>query len=200
MPVKKKLKILSSSFSSLTRRVFAPAILKECLLLQLQRQLREGKDVALAIQVLDKYFDEFTKKHYEKIQRGLSLSDEDLKEVIGTIIRLNPKPGGNVGEINKAESYVVPDFFIINNNGKLELTLNSRNAPDLRISEGYRDMLKEYDRGSKKDKRQKRSCFIHQTKNRFCQVVYRYDKAAAAYFIKHYECDYELSKRFFPYR
>jgi RNA polymerase sigma-54 factor len=137
--------------------------LKECLLLQLQRQLAEGKDVSLAIIVLDKYFEEFTKKHYEKIQRGLNLSDDDLKEVISAIIRLNPKPGGNVGEINKAESYIVPDFFIINNNGSLELTLNSRNAPDLRISEGYRDMLKEYDKGSKKDKRQKEAVlFIKQ--------------------------------------
>jgi RNA polymerase sigma-54 factor len=137
--------------------------LKECLLLQLQRQLSEGKDVSSAILVLDKYFEEFTKKHYEKIQRGLNLTDDDLKDVIGAIIRLNPKPGGNVGEINKAESYIVPDFFIVNNNGILELTLNSRNAPDLRISEGYRDMLREYDKGSKKDKRQKEAVlFIKQ--------------------------------------
>lgn len=137
--------------------------LKECLLLQLNRQLVEGKDVYLAINVLEKYFEEFTKKHYEKIQRGLSLSDEDLKEVINAIIRLNPKPGGNVGEINKAESYIVPDFFILNNAGKLELTLNAKNAPDLHISEGYRDMLKEYDKGSKKDKRQKEAVlFIKQ--------------------------------------
>lgn len=137
--------------------------LRECLLLQLNRQFSEGKDVSLAIQVLDKYFEEFTKKHYEKIQRGLNLTDDDLKNVIGAIIKLNPKPGGNVGEINKAESYIVPDFFILNNNGKLELTLNSRNAPDLRISEGYRDMLKEYDKGTKKDKRQKEAVlFIKQ--------------------------------------
>jgi len=138
--------------------------LQECLVLQLKRQLLEGrKDVSMAMMVLEKYFEEFTKKHYEKIQRGLNLSDEDLKDVITAIIRLNPKPGGNMGEINKAESYIVPDFFIFNNNGKLELTLNSRNAPDLRISEGYRDMLKDYDRGSKKDKRQKEAVlFIKQ--------------------------------------
>ncbi len=137
--------------------------LKECLLLQLRRQQVDGKDVNLPIQVLERYFEEFTKKHYEKIQRGLNLNDEQLKEIITAIIRLNPKPGGNVGEINKAESYIVPDFFIINNNGKLELTLNAKNAPDLRISEGYRDMLKDYDRGSKKDKRQKEAVlFIKQ--------------------------------------
>ncbi|HEX6849646.1 MAG TPA: RNA polymerase factor sigma-54 [Chitinophagaceae bacterium] len=146
--------------------------LQECLLLQLNRLQDEarpddpvgrGKNVNIAIKAISKYFDEFTKKHYEKIQRGLDLSDEQLKEVMQQIVRLNPKPGGNVGEINKAESYVVPDFFIMNNGGKLELTLNSRNAPELRISEGYRDMLKEYDRGTKKDKRQKEAVlFIKQ--------------------------------------
>jgi RNA polymerase sigma-54 factor len=137
--------------------------LQECLLLQLQRQREEGKPVDTAILALTKYFDEFTKKHYEKIQRGLNLDDEQLKEVMQVITKLNPKPGGIVGDINKAESYVVPDFFIYNNAGKLELTLNSKNAPELRISEGYRDMLKEYDRGSKKDKRQKEAVlFIKQ--------------------------------------
>ena len=137
--------------------------LQECLLLQLKRQKDEGKPVDIAIKAISKYFDEFTKKHYEKIQRGLNLDDDQLREVMQQIIRLNPKPGGNVGETNKAENFVVPDFFIINNAGKLELTLNSRNAPELRISEGYRDMLKEYDRGAKKDKRQKEAVlFIKQ--------------------------------------
>jgi RNA polymerase sigma-54 factor len=137
--------------------------LQESLLLQLERKHKEGKAVERAIAVIRDYFDEFTKKHYEKIQRGLDMDDEDLREVINQIIRLNPKPGGNVGEVNKAESYIVPDFFILNNNGKLELTLNSKNAPDLRISEGYREMLKDYDRGSKKDKRQKEAVlFIKQ--------------------------------------
>ncbi len=137
--------------------------LQECLLLQLERKINEGQHVEMAIKVLEKYFDEFTKKHYEKIQRGLSLNDEQLKAVINQIIKLNPKPGGQVGEVNKGETYVTPDFFIINNNGKLELSLNSKNAPDLRISEGYRDMLKDYDRGTKKDKRQKEAVlFIKQ--------------------------------------
>ena len=137
--------------------------LQECLLLQLQRQKNEGKDVDTALVAIKKYFDEFTKKHYEKIQRGLNIDEDELKKVMQQIIRLNPKPGGNIGGMSKAESYVVPDFFIFNNNNKLELTLNSRNAPELRISEGYRDMMKEYDRGAKKDKRQKEAViFIKQ--------------------------------------
>ncbi|MGX5818251.1 RNA polymerase factor sigma-54 [Chitinophaga lutea] len=139
------------------------ADLKECLLLQLRRKNQDDPGVVTATEILDNYFDEFTKKHYEKIQRSLNLTDEDLKEAIGQIIRLNPKPGGNYSVLNKAESYVIPDFFIMNNNGKLELSLNSKNAPDLRISEGYREMLKEYDRGDKKDKRQKEAVlFIKQ--------------------------------------
>ena len=138
--------------------------LQECLLLQLERKMDSGgQSVEMAIKILEKYFEEFTKKHYEKIQRGLGITDEQLKAVINQIIKLNPKPGGNFGEINKAESYIIPDFFIVNNVGKLELTLNSRNAPELRVSEGYRDMLKDYDRGSKKDKRQKEAVlFIKQ--------------------------------------
>lgn len=138
--------------------------LQECLILQLERKLDEGKHVEMAMKVLEKYFEEFTKKHYEKIQRGLNLTDEQLKAVINQIIKLNPKPAGNVGDgSGKGENYVIPDFFIYNNGGKLELTLNSKNAPDLRISEGYRDMLKDYERGSKKDKRQKEAVlFIKQ--------------------------------------
>ncbi len=137
--------------------------LQECLLLQLNRRKGDGKSVELAIEVLSNYFDEFTKKHYDKIQRGLSLNDDELKDIINQIIKLNPKPGGNIGEAGKGENYVVPDFFITNNAGKLELSLNTRNAPDLRISEGYKDMLREYDRGTKKDKRQKEAVlFIKQ--------------------------------------
>jgi RNA polymerase sigma-54 factor len=137
--------------------------LQECLLIQLRRKKNGNKGVDIAIDVLTYYFDEFTKKHYDKIQRGLNLTDEQLKEVINQIIKLNPKPGGDVTEVNKAEAYVIPDFFISNTGGKLELSLNSKNAPDLRISEGYKEMLKEYDRGSKKDKRQKEAVlFIKQ--------------------------------------
>jgi RNA polymerase sigma-54 factor len=137
--------------------------LQECLLLQLNRKKGDGKSVELAIEVLTNYFDEFTKKHYDKIQRGLGLSDDQLKDIINQIIKLNPKPGGNIGDAGKGENYVVPDFFITNSAGKLELSLNTRNAPDLRISEGYKDMLREYDRGTKKDKRQKEAVlFIKQ--------------------------------------
>jgi len=141
----------------------AARTLQECLLLQLERKKNGVKSVSLAISVLSDYFDEFTKKHYDKIQRGLNITEEEFRDVIRQIVKLNPKPGGNLGGAGRGEGYVVPDFFIFNNAGNLELTLNSRNAPDLRISDGYRDMLKDYDRGAKKDKRQKEAVlFIKQ--------------------------------------
>lgn len=139
--------------------------LQECLLLQLQHRLKTDNQpaVAIAIRIIERHFDEFTKKHYEKIQRSMGIDDEELKTAMHIILKLNPKPGNALSAVNKAETYIIPDFFITNNNGQLELTLNSRNAPDLRISEGYRDMLRDYEKSSKKDKRQKEAVlFIKQ--------------------------------------
>jgi RNA polymerase sigma-54 factor len=134
--------------------------LQECLLTAIEAKAERRKkcgagDADTQQNILMSSPRSITKKYSE----ALILTDEQIKEVINQIIKLNPKPGGNIGEINKAESYIVPDFFVLNSNGKLELTLNAKNAPDLRISEGYRDMLKDYDKGSKKDKRQKEAVF-----------------------------------------
>ena len=136
--------------------------LQECLLLQLKR-MPQAKPVRNASEVLDKYYNEFIKKHYDKIQKHLALNDEDFKNVINIIIKLNPKPGAAFAVVNKAESYIIPDFFVYNNNGIPELSLNSKNAPELRISEGYKEMMRAYERGEKKDKRQKEAVlFIKQ--------------------------------------
>ena len=137
--------------------------LEECLRLQLERIQPRTKPVTAAIKVIDKYFNEFIKKHYDKIQKHLDLDNEEFKEVINLILKLNPKPGSAFAIVSKAESYILPDFFVYNNNGKLELSLNARNAPELRVSEGYREMMQAYDRGDKKDKRQKEALmFIKQ--------------------------------------
>ena len=88
--------------------------LQECLLLQLKRKQGKDKVITNAIRVIDEYFDEFIKKHYEKIERGLNLTDEELREIIAQIIKLNPKPGGISSEQNNGENYVIPDFFINN--------------------------------------------------------------------------------------
>lgn len=136
--------------------------LQECILLQLKR-LPDSASVRHAITVIEKYYNDFIRKHYERIQKHIGLDDEGFKKVIGIIIKLNPKPGSSFTVVNKAENYVIPDFFVYNNNGVPELSLNSKNAPELRISEGYREMLKAYDRSEKKNKQQKEAVlFIKQ--------------------------------------
>ncbi len=125
--------------------------LQECLLLQLDRKEHDNPIVTLAIRIVDDFFDEFTKKHYEKIQKRLDVSDDDIKEAVRLVTRLNPKPGGSAsGDVRT--QYLIPDFLLTNNSGRLELTLNSRNAPELRISRSYADMLDTYDKSDKKDK------------------------------------------------
>jgi RNA polymerase sigma-54 factor len=137
--------------------------LQECLLLQLRRKTQHPKEIKTAILVIEKHFEEFTKKHYEKIQKSLNLSDDEIKSVINQIVKLSPKPGNLLESSHSNENFIIPDFFITNNMGKLELTLNSKNAPDLRVSEGYREMLRDYEKGSHKDKRQKEAVvFIKQ--------------------------------------
>jgi RNA polymerase sigma-54 factor len=124
--------------------------LQECLLLQLDRRDHSNPAVTNAIKIIDDFFEEFTKKHYDKIQRRLNITDEQIKDAVNIITRLNPKPGGSSGDVRT--QYLIPDFMLINNNGKLELSLNSRNAPELKISRSYAEMLDTYDKSNKKDK------------------------------------------------
>jgi RNA polymerase sigma-54 factor len=129
--------------------------LEECLLLQLERKLDQSKSVKLAYQIIDECFEEFSKKHYEKIVKKLNIEDESLfKDAIDTIKRLNPKPGGSGAGAMKTQ-FLMPDFILTNQNGEMVITLNSRNAPDLRVSPSYSEMLKAYDKGDKKDKKLK---------------------------------------------
>jgi RNA polymerase sigma-54 factor len=131
--------------------------LRECLLLQLRHKLRQDdgslshdEKVALqiAIRIIDHYFEEFTKKHYPKLCRQLNLDEEDLKIAVDEILKLNPKPAsGFASRSDRTMNYVLPDFLISNRDGELELSLNARNAPDLRISDQYRDMLKAFHAG-----------------------------------------------------
>jgi len=138
--------------------------LQECLLLQLKRKKEDTNVVdevtLLAIAIIEKHFDEFTRKHYDKIQKSLHLDDNQIKKVLHQIISLNPKPGAETGHMSEADKYIIPDFTVLINNSKLELILNSRNAPPLVISDDYKLMLKEYDRGNKQDKAQKEAVFF----------------------------------------
>ncbi len=114
--------------------------LKECLLLQLDRKDVSDPRVQNAIRIVDEYFDEFSKKQYEKMQRRLNIDDETMKQTIAIITKLNPKPGAS-DEDGAIVQYLMPDFILVNNNGKLELMLNSKNAPELRVSNSFHENL-----------------------------------------------------------
>ncbi|MCF8428995.1 MAG: RNA polymerase factor sigma-54 [Bacteroidia bacterium] len=127
--------------------------LQQCLIIQLQRKDYYNRAIELAIEVLEKYFEEFTKKHYEKIARELHLDDEKIKSIIGIITKLNPKPGDSYG--GQAAQYITPDFTLNDEGGVLSISLNGRNTPDLRISRTYMDALKAYDKSDAPTKEQK---------------------------------------------
>jgi len=128
--------------------------LRECLLIQLYRRKDDQNiDVIIARKIIESCFEEFTKKHYSKIMKKLEIEDEDfIKDAIELIRKLNPKPGGSSTGIIRTQ-YLIPDFMLTNNNGKLELTLNSRNAPELKVSRSYSEMFDAYDKSDKKDKK-----------------------------------------------
>lgn len=129
--------------------------LQECLLIQLERkEHHDDPTVQNAIRIINDCFDEFTKKHYPKIQKKLDMGDEELKEAVNMITRLNPKPGGISDGLVKNQ-YIIPDFILTNTEGKLEISLNSKNAPELRVSKSYSEMFDAYEKSDKKDKKLK---------------------------------------------
>jgi RNA polymerase sigma-54 factor len=139
--------------------------LQECLLIQLRRKKygQDSRSVSIAEMILENCFDEFAKKHYDKLLRTLGLTDADLKDAIQEVLKLNPKPGSTYSAALEPENYIIPDFIILNNSGELQLSLNSKNAPDLRISDTYRDMMREYSRTKVKTRQQKEALmFIKQ--------------------------------------
>lgn len=128
--------------------------LQECLSIQLSRK-EQHPDVELASAIIDKAFEQFTKKHYKKLMQKFSIDEEQLKDAIEEIERLNPKPGGSYAGNNKIVEHIVPDFAIKIVDGELELTLNGRNAPELHVSREYNNMLKGYKDTKDKSKAQK---------------------------------------------
>jgi RNA polymerase sigma-54 factor len=128
--------------------------LQECLSIQLHRKEKQP-DVQLATDIIDNAFDQFTKKHYKKLMQKFDITEIQLKDAIHEIERLNPKPGGSYAGNNRIVEHVVPDFAIKIVDGKLELTLNGRNAPELHVSREYNNMLKGYKESKDKSKSQK---------------------------------------------
>ena len=117
--------------------------LQECLLIQLDR-----KENTVAIEtakvVLENYFEEFTKKHYNKIIEKLEIQSDDLKRALDEVVKLNPKPGNSLNETQRTVEHVVPDFYIAIDDDELELSMNSRNTPELKVSGKYNEMIETY--------------------------------------------------------
>ena len=119
--------------------------LQECLLLQIGRKDMSNPVIALARSILKSHFEEFTNKHYEKIIQRLNIRESELKSALEEILKLNPKPGGAMGDSQaKSFHHIVPDFILEENEGNLQLYLNSNNVPELRLSRTYSEMFESY--------------------------------------------------------
>ena len=128
--------------------------LRECLLIQLNR--KKGKELDLAKVIVKDFFTEFTKKHYDKIQRKLELTDDELKVGIEQVLKLNPKPGSSYSNpLNRTNQHIIPDFILENTDGELNLSLNQRNVPELKINDTYLGMLRALSDKGKNNKNQK---------------------------------------------
>jgi RNA polymerase sigma-54 factor len=136
--------------------------LQECLLIQLRHKMKTEKSETLdtAYKILKRYFNEFTKKHYDKIMKRLNITEQQLKEALDVILSLNPKPGNSLGETSRTSQYIIPDFTITNNNGELELTLNTWNMPELRVSQTYSAMLNDLAKSKKRKAEKETFSFI----------------------------------------
>jgi RNA polymerase sigma-54 factor len=131
--------------------------LRECLLLQITRKSEHDHPaVGIARTVLTEFFEEFTRKHYDHIMKRMDIDEDDLRDALAEILRLNPKPGNSMQESAKSIQHVVPDFLVSVDGEELKLELNQRNAPDLRISPQYKELLQTYaDTSGGGDKAQK---------------------------------------------
>ncbi len=141
--------------------------LQECLLLQIVRRENKTLLTRIAIEILENHFNEFTKKHYAKIIERLGISEEDLKDAIDEILRLNPKPGNSLNTSGKTVQVVVPDFTLQLKDGEIDISLNGRNAPPLRVSPEYLGMIDHYNKSKKATKSEKEALT-------FCQAKIRY--------------------------
>jgi len=131
-------------------------------LLQLERIENVTPEIEHAKLILDRYFNEFTKKHYEKILKKAKITEDELRLAIEEILKLNPKPGNSLSETTKTNHYILPDFIIFNNNGDLELQLNSKNNPELRLNRTYVDMLEAYSNAKNRSKHKETLTFVKQ--------------------------------------
>jgi len=124
--------------------------LRECLLLQIRKKDLSDPSVELAYKIIKDLFEEFTKKHYDKILKKLNITDEQLKDAQSEILKLNPKPGSSYSNpLSKTVQHIIPDFILEYEDDEFKLTLNNKNIPELRISNTYSEMLEEYSTNKK---------------------------------------------------
>ncbi|SMO87351.1 RNA polymerase, sigma 54 subunit, RpoN/SigL [Saccharicrinis carchari] len=135
--------------------------LQECLLLQLEKKDRTFPALNNAYHIIKNHFDEFTKKHYDKITKRLNLDDDEIKDAMDEILRLNPKPGSSYSNpVHKAIQYIIPDFILEMKDGEPQLSLNTRNVPELRISRTYANMLQDYSANKKNRSQDKKEAVM----------------------------------------
>ena len=134
--------------------------LNECLLIQLLKKDQDNPQIRLATKIIEKDFNAFAKKHYQKLIDKFEITEEELKEAIDEITKLNPKPGGSISGNKVSNQAIIPDFILTNEDGKPGVVLTSPNMPELRISRDYKEMLKAYAEGGKQSKEDKKGLFF----------------------------------------
>ena len=143
--------------------------LQECLLLQIERKVTDGEwernsSVYNHLKtIFNHYFDAFTKKHWDKIQTALSLSDHQIKALQAEIRKLNPKPGASMGEtMGRNVQQITPDFIIeTDDNGNVSFYLNHGDLPELHVSQSFNDMLMAYKDNKKGMNRQEKEALLY---------------------------------------
>lgn len=137
--------------------------LHECLLIQIRKRQDGNISRYTAKVILEDFYEEFTRKHYNKICELLEIEEDDLKDAIDEILKLNPKPGGSTRDTGRNYQQIIPDFTVFEIDGELEISLNGRNAPDLKVNRAYRNLLESYNEGAKVSKSDKEAfIFIRQ--------------------------------------
>lgn len=135
--------------------------LQECLLLQLKKREHKTVIVENAIRLISEQFEEFTKKHYDKIIARLNIDEDDLRDAIDEIVKLNPKPGSAYSNpLNRGDQTIMPDFILEINDGHLSASLTKGNIPDLRISGHYANMLKAYSENRKEQSKDQKDAVM----------------------------------------
>lgn len=137
--------------------------LRECLLIQLKRKEDGTRSLEDAELIIDQNFEAFAKKQYDRLMDRLKMSHDELKQAIDEILKLNPKPANGFSENSKSNSYIIPDFNLLNNDGQLSLTLNKQHVPELKVNRSYQDIIVNFDADKKKSKKDKETIlFIKQ--------------------------------------